>query len=242
MGNHISPEYLATLAKRRDISTIFEKEWIRRTGVNPVADAVIMAEVKQQEFSRITRKNAMAFLIIMSTFCFLLTVLLTLYAINTPSIRGEFSFALSAITVFSLIVVLVTAGEFRSVSRQPTYLPVINSEEVRRFCEHLYGLVTWSCYLKKTALLSGDDESLRGVAREILIEAAKEQLKLQRRMASCTTEEKTHFQVTLGQLGVTLSHRYDTLKNLGLVPEGGYDRYFAIARRQLKEEMEKAPT
>jgi len=144
--------------------------------------------------------------------------------------------AIIAATLF--VSTLAAMNVFQSVRRRPVYVS-FDVEVVKQFCEHLNALIEWSGYRSGEILFQRDDEYLKGVAKKIIVDTAVEVLRFQ----GCPPkgeEQKTWFIGQLNELRTTLAFRYDTLKRLGLVTEVGYEKYFTLARKQLKETEKQA--
>lgn len=239
MNTHrITPEYLATLAKRRAIPPIFEQAWKALKSRNPVEDALTATEVEQEESRRLDRYSGMIFFSVVSTVGILLTALVLWHEIETKSwtiIPGaiiEAGFFISA-------VICTFSGV--STREKPVYAS-FDVEGVKQFCEALNSLISWSGQDSEGPFFVRGEEYLKKVASEILVEAAKDQLKLQCLLAGCSADQKNFYTIKVGEQGMELSRRYDLLKSIGLVPEGGYAKHFTLARKKMKEEMGKAPT
>lgn len=228
---------LADMAKRRTISPIFERVWNCRYDRNPVVDAVLAGEAVLEEFKGTAERKIHTADLVGSLIGMALMIPVVFYG------RSDFWIAApgAVVGVFCAFCFVVNVVLLRSNKHfDSTEHRFVDTGNAETFCKVLTELVSWADY--DSAFLEFNEERLKCEAKTIMVAAAVEQIKLQCQFGGCTNEEKNQLQVKLGQHGILLSHKYDTFEFFGLVPKGGYKKYFALARKKMKEEMGKVPT
>jgi len=234
MNQIITVGHLVDMAKQRTISPIFEKAWKARTGRNPIVDALRALNVVLEDTEMARERKSHVLILTLSTFGFLF-LLAPVYFYE----KGESWLVMPGIIVAIFCMMLASLSAFRFIGNRlySAELKPVDTSDAQDFCKDLNALVEWSGDNRdwdSLGLLNEDDEYLKGIAKKIIVDAAVDVLRFQNSPPK-EEEQKTLFVAELAELRNKLTLRYDTLKRLGLLTEAGYERYFVLARKQLKE-------
>ncbi len=210
-------ESIAKLADRRELPNFLERHYPGK----PVAEAIAFVHEKEQrKWGKILLEMLVAFVALFAPLAF---VAPPIQSLDLP----VWARILCLLDVVILLGATVFAGMLLVALFTVPYPRIVAAE---KFLEDL------NAFLKQcpTPLELSHEEGLKAQANGILLNLAREVLKLRP-----SGEYDVSYEVEKARLMANMRDRHDSYQRLGLV-SGGYDKYFAKAKKEL-EELEKNP-
>lgn len=213
----VTHEMLVGLAQKRELSTVFEKAWQERTGVNPVARAIQMSQRK-------TIASGWKNLIFTSVAISIsFGILLGVFG---DSMIHEIAGILVLVPVM-LVVSLVLRWEAKN--------PPIAYDGMDEFLADISALCIWlnPKSMSTEILLSSNENVVKFAAHSLLVSVVIPLVKLEQEKGGDAAERLRRV-CEMDLLRKSFTHKYDTFARIGLA-SGGYNKYFDEAKRQAKK-------
>jgi len=229
----ISPKImeLAAWAQERLLPTCFERAWMTRTKINPVALAVQMVEAENKKKLR-KEKMQGAFVRI---FLYGGASVALVYAASLlpDSVGIRFEILMAVALFFTVAMVFSLSGYAVASKMQVRSFDDDSEREILAFWTDLKDFRDWGHI--NAALSRFSDEEFESIAEVIMVKAARLQLEMQKKIPE-KAEKETELMLELGDATSEFHRRYGTLQRLGLV-SGDFKKFYDKARRQMEQEQ-----
>ena len=205
--SQITLQRLVQAAQSRSIPSFFEYAWEVSRGINPVAVALRIRQNKRYEERAIVGAVLLVCVATSSVLTFILSSEEGWWwgGGSHPWLLLAQWISLAIILVFGASLFLFGLAAMERISEGEI-------QNVEDFCRDLTAFCMWGgCSLEELANSAGEEKA-KEIARNFMIGG--------------TSQVRAHIMTNRD-----LSNRYDTLLRLGVVPPGGYDRYFKAKKR-----------